>query len=160
MQTHTCTVPSPVGAVTVVTTDDAVISIELDSDETYSSPQTPLLCEVCRQIDEYFAGVRFCFDVPILFSGTDFQRRVWDALRTIPYGMTASYSDVAAMINNPLAARAVGNAINKSRIALIIPCHRVINASGAVGLYGGGEHIKHFLLEFEASVFASSHRKN
>ena len=155
MLIYRCTVPSPVGAITLTATEDALIALELDTDKAYTEPPTPLLRTVVRQLDEYFSGVRLDFDIPISVSGTDFQRSVWAALRTIPYGATASYGDVAAMIHNPRAARAVGNANNKNPIALIIPCHRVINADGSLGGYGGGEHIKKYLLELEASVIRS-----
>lgn len=158
MKIYTCTVPTPIGAVTLTADDDTLVGLDLDTKKPYAEPQTLLLYEARRQLDEYFAGVRLDFDIPISVSGTDFQRRVWTALRSIPYGATASYSDVAAMINNPLAARAVGNANNKNPIALIIPCHRVINADGSLGGYGGGEHIKQFLLDFEAATL-SRHRE-
>ena len=150
-QIYTCTVPSPIGMLTLAATDAALLTLELDTHKAPEPPTSPLLCEVCRQIGEYFDGVRRDFDVPFELHGTDFQRRVWNALRTIPYGATASYRDVAEMVHNPLAARAVGNANNKNPIALIVPCHRVINADGSLGGYGGGEHIKQYLLNFEAS---------
>lgn len=149
MTTYTCTIPSPVGAITLTSDDDALLKLDLDTENPYTEPSTPILRLAKRQIDEYFAGVRLDFDIPIRVSGTDFQIRVWNALRKIPYGCTASYGDVAAMIGNPRAARAVGNANHNNPIALLIPCHRVINADGSLGGYGGGEHIKKYLLEFE-----------
>lgn len=152
MNTYSCTIETPVGAVTLTAAGDAITALDLDTRDPYTAPETPLLQEAVRQLDEYFRGIRLDFDLPVSVSGTDFQLRVWGALRRIPYGATASYSDVARMINNPLAARAVGNANNKNPIAIIIPCHRVINADGSLGGYGGGEHIKKYLLELEASV--------
>ena len=148
---YTCTIPSPVGMLTLAATETAIIRLDLDTHSDPAPPATPLLRDACRQIEEYFNGVRRDFDVPIDLHGTDFQRSVWCALRTIPYGATASYRDVAVMVRNPLAARAVGNANNKNPVALIVPCHRVINADGSLGGYGGGEHIKQYLLDFEAS---------
>lgn len=154
MKIYTCTVSTPIGAVTLTADDNALVGLDLDTKKPYTAPTTSLLYDVRRQLDEFFAGTRLDFDIPISLSGTDFQLRVWEALRTIPYGATASYSDVAAMVHNPLAARAVGNANNKNPIAIIVPCHRVINANGSLGGYGGGEYIKQFLLDLEASTLA------
>lgn len=102
-----------------------------------------------NQLDEYFAGTRTAFDVPLLHPGTDFQLRVWQALRDIPYGQTRNYGDVARKIGKPGAARAVGMANSSNRIAIIIPCHRVIAAGGGPGGYGGGPWRKQWLLELE-----------
>ncbi|MBA4348102.1 MAG: XRE family transcriptional regulator [Clostridiales bacterium] len=102
-----------------------------------------------RQIQEYFAGTRRTFDVPLHAPGTEFQQRVWAALREIPYGEIRSYGDIAASICEPKAVRAVGTANGMNRIAIMIPCHRVIGASGALTGYGGGLWRKEWLLKHE-----------
>ena len=101
------------------------------------------------QLEEYLTGERKNFDLPIIAKGTDFQMLVWNALRTIPYGETRSYKQVAEMINRPKACRAVGLANNKNPIWIIIPCHRVIGSNGSLTGYGGGLDIKQKLLILE-----------
>ena len=103
-----------------------------------------------RQMNEYFAGTRTVFDVPLHAPGTVFQQRVWAALREIPYGEIRSYGEIAASIGEPKAVRAVGTANGMNRIAIMIPCHRVIGASGALTGYGGGLWRKDWLLKHEA----------
>ena len=104
------------------------------------------------QLDEYFAGERREFDVPIALNGSDYQLRVWRALREIPYGETTSYGALAKKIGDPTGARAVGWANGSNRIAIIVPCHRVIGASGKLTGYGGGIDRKMWLLEHESTV--------
>jgi AraC family transcriptional regulator of adaptative response/methylated-DNA-[protein]-cysteine methyltransferase len=103
------------------------------------------------QLAEYFAGTRRVFDLPLDYAGTPFQREVWDALLRIPYGETRGYAELAAAIGRPGAARAVGHANGQNRIAIVIPCHRVIAADGGLGGYGGGLWRKLRLLEAEAA---------
>ncbi|MGE4354532.1 MAG: methylated-DNA--[protein]-cysteine S-methyltransferase [Oscillospiraceae bacterium] len=105
--------------------------------------------EAVRQINDYFAGRRAEFDLALAPEGTNFQRRVWQALTQIPYAETRTYGDIAAAVGNPKAARAVGMANNRNPIAIIIPCHRVIGANGKLVGYGGGLDKKAFLLELE-----------
>jgi AraC family transcriptional regulator, regulatory protein of adaptative response / methylated-DNA-[protein]-cysteine methyltransferase len=102
------------------------------------------------QLAEYFDGARSAFDIPLAYPGTAFQQRVWDALLHIPYGATRSYAELAASIGLPNGARAVGNANGLNRIAILIPCHRVVTADGALGGYGGGLWRKLRLLEVES----------
>lgn len=102
------------------------------------------------ELEEYFAGKRKSFTVPAKPGGTDFQKKVWAALRDIPYGETASYGEIAKRIGDPKACRAVGMANNRNPIAIIIPCHRVIGAGGALTGYAGGLDKKEFLLKLEA----------
>jgi O-6-methylguanine DNA methyltransferase len=102
------------------------------------------------QLAEYFAGQRREFTLPLEYPGTAFQRRVWSMLLTIPYGSTWSYLDVATRLGDPAATRAVGTANGTNHIAIIIPCHRVVNASGALGGYGGGLWRKQLLLDLES----------
>jgi methylated-DNA-[protein]-cysteine S-methyltransferase len=104
------------------------------------------------QLDEYFAGIRDSFDVPLAMAGGPFEKRVWDELLAIPYGETASYGEIAERVGNQGAARAVGLANGRNPIAVIVPCHRVIGADGSLTGYGGGLERKRLLLDLEAGV--------
>ena len=110
---------------------------------------TPLLSEAEHQLTEYFAGARRNFDLPLSPSGTAFQQKVWAALLSVPYGETRSYGDIARLIGNPGACRAVGMANNRNPLPILIPCHRVIGADGSLVGYGSGLDRKIFLLELE-----------
>jgi methylated-DNA-[protein]-cysteine S-methyltransferase len=112
--------------------------------------------ETIRQLQDYFAGDLKSFDVPLEIVGTDFQQRVWRALRTIPYGQTRSYSQIAAQIGAPRAVRAVGAANGRNPIPIIVPCHRVIGASGSLVGFGGGLEWKRLLLDLEATYVERS----
>ena len=114
--------------------------------------ETLLLKETAKQLEEYFAGRRKNFDLPLCPEGTVFQKKVWEALETIPYGETWSYKQVAEKVNSPKAYRAVGMANNKNPISILIPCHRVIGASGKLVGYGGGLEIKEYLLNLEQKI--------
>jgi methylated-DNA-[protein]-cysteine S-methyltransferase len=111
--------------------------------------ETPLMKQAEKQIKEYLAGQRKEFTVRQSLEGTGFSRQVWEALQKIPYGQTRSYGEVAAMIDRPGAARAVGQANNRNPISIIIPCHRVIGADGKLVGYAAGLKIKKHLLELE-----------
>ena len=111
--------------------------------------ETPLLKEAGKQLQQYLEGNRKYFDLPLLPAGTEFQKKVWGILQTIPYGETWSYKEVAEKVGSPKAARAVGMANNRNPIAIFIPCHRVIGADGKLVGYGGGLHIKEYLLNLE-----------
>ena len=113
--------------------------------------ETALIKKTDKQLKEYFSGKRREFDLPLSFSGTDFQKRVWGALLTIPYGETRSYGQIAAQIGNPKACRAVGMANNRNPISIICPCHRVIGADGSLVGYGGGLKNKRLLLDLESA---------
>jgi AraC family transcriptional regulator of adaptative response/methylated-DNA-[protein]-cysteine methyltransferase len=106
-----------------------------------------------KQLNEYFAGERKIFDIPLHTSGTDFQNKVWTALQNIPYGKTKSYKEQAIAINNPESIRAVANANGMNRISILIPCHRVIGSDGQLTGYGGGLWRKKYLLELEKTNF-------
>jgi methylated-DNA-[protein]-cysteine S-methyltransferase len=108
--------------------------------------------EVRRQLDEYFAGARREFDLPLHAVGSEFEQRVWQALLEIPYGDTASYGEIARRVGAPDAARAVGVANARNPIAVIVPCHRVIGANGTLTGYGGGLERKRLLLDLESGV--------
>lgn len=105
--------------------------------------------ETVRQLEEYFAGNRTDFDIPLLFCGTDFQCRIWEALLKIPYGETITYSEHARKIGNPGATRAVASAIASNKISIIMPCHRVIGSGNKLTGYAGGLEAKHYLLNHE-----------
>ncbi len=111
-----------------------------------------LLKETKKQIDEYLGGVRTRFELPIILTGTDFQKEVWSELIKIPYGKTSTYLDIANSINNPKAVRAVANANGANAIALIVPCHRIIGTNGELIVYGGGIPIKKRLLKLESET--------
>jgi AraC family transcriptional regulator, regulatory protein of adaptative response / methylated-DNA-[protein]-cysteine methyltransferase len=108
-----------------------------------------LVDELQRQLDQYFAGRRREFELPLVHPGTPFQQKVWKALLSIPYGSTRSYQDVARLVGHPRAVRAVGTANGMNRIAILVPCHRVVNSNGQLGGYGGGLWRKRALLDLE-----------
>lgn len=112
--------------------------------------ETDILKEAARQLHDYLAGKLREFDLPLAPAGTEFMQRVWDALRTIPYGETRSYQEIAQNAGDKKAARAVGHACNRNPIPIIIPCHRVIGAGGKLTGYRGGLEIKSKLLALEA----------
>jgi methylated-DNA-[protein]-cysteine S-methyltransferase len=107
---------------------------------------------VAGQLEEYFAGTRHTFDVPLTLNGNPFEQRVWAELLTIPFGETASYGEIARQIGSPDAPRAVGLANGRNPVAVIVPCHRVIGANGTLTGYGGGLERKRLLLDLESGV--------
>lgn len=111
--------------------------------------ETEVTLRAAKEIEEYLAGARTSFDLPLKPEGTPFQKRVWEALLTIPYGETRSYKDMAVLAGSPKGFRAVGMANNHNPIPILIPCHRVIGADGSMTGYGGGLPIKRKLLETE-----------
>jgi len=119
--------------------------------------QHPTLLETQQQLTEYFAGTRKRFDLPLDFEGTDFQKAVWQALLTIPFGETRSYRDIAEQIGNVKAVRAVGAANGRNPISIIAPCHRVIGASGDLTGFAGGLKTKELLLRLEGYIPVAIH---
>ncbi len=113
------------------------------------SSRTPFMTDVIGQLSEYFAGKRMSFDLKVKFEGTEFQKAVWNALLTIPYGETRTYKDIAIQIGHINAYRAVGMANHNNPISIVVPCHRVIGSSGALTGYAGGLNVKQQLLELE-----------
>lgn len=111
-----------------------------------------LLYEAYKQINEYFMGKRMDFDLPLSYTGTEFQQRIWKELQTIPYGETRSYEDIAVNIGNKKAVRAVGQANNRNPIIIIVPCHRVIHKNGNIGGFGCGIEVKKYLLNLERNT--------
>jgi methylated-DNA-[protein]-cysteine S-methyltransferase len=111
--------------------------------------ETPLIKKAAKQIEQYLAGKRKEFDLPLAMHGTEFQMAVWRALQTIPFGETRSYKEIAALIGKPKAVRAVGMANNRNPIVIMVPCHRVIGSNGSLVGYGGGLPLKQYLLQLE-----------
>ncbi|MFL9918489.1 methylated-DNA--[protein]-cysteine S-methyltransferase [Paraburkholderia fungorum] len=149
---------SPVGELKLVANGNRLAAILWENDkpnrvrlpETVEADDRPILIETGRQLNEYFAGKRDRFDLELDFQGTDFQKKVWAALLTIPFGETRSYSDIATQIGNLNAVRAVGAANGRNPISIVAPCHRVIGASGDLTGFAGGLANKMFLLSLEA----------
>lgn len=148
------TLPSPLGPLVARTDGRALTALDFDGAPPGGVPLSPeasaLLERVAEAVEAYFAGTLRAFDLPLAPRGTPFQRRVWDALRAIPYGRTASYADIARRIGQPKAVRAVGAANGRNPIAIVIPCHRVIGADGTLTGYAGGLARKEALLALEA----------
>lgn len=141
---------SPIGSIQISGTETHVTSIQfVDSSPTLSASDWALGKEAVGQLEEYFSGKRTQFDLPLAPEGTDFQQAVWQALQTIPFGVTACYGEIAAAIGKPKAARAIGQANNRNPIAIVIPCHRVIGANHKLTGYAGGLWRKEFLLNLE-----------
>ncbi len=118
--------------------------------------EAAILAGAAAQLAEYFAGARHDFDLPVDLGGTDFQRRVWEGLRTIPFGATISYAELARRIGSPKAMRAVGLANGRNPVSIVVPCHRVIGADGSLTGFAGGIDRKRFLLALEAGTRAGS----
>lgn len=132
--------------ITDVTFSEADSATEkIDTDEI----KMPVLDQAAQELKEYLNGERTAFDLPLAPKGTVFQEKVWTMLLSIPYGETRSYGDIAKLIGNPKACRAVGMANNRNPISIIIPCHRVVGAKGDLVGYGGGLPIKQYLIELE-----------
>jgi methylated-DNA-[protein]-cysteine S-methyltransferase len=157
---------SPIGALLLTSDGEALTSLHLPFERGMSTDDRPdnprqdrgPFREALDQLDAYFAGELRSFELPLRPAGTDFQRLAWKALMEIPFGTTISYADQARRIGRPGAARAVGAANGRNPIALIVPCHRVIGANGSLTGYGGGLHLKQWLLEHEASVVERGER--
>jgi len=150
---------SPIGQLTVCCTEKGLLRLETHGgvpgdraarrfDWVESATETR---DAVRELREYFAGRRREFTLPLDLRGTPFQLRVWKALRRIPYGQTCSYADIARRVGRPRAFRAVGQANHRNPVAIVVPCHRVLASDGTLGGYGGGLHMKRFLLELEGA---------
>jgi methylated-DNA-[protein]-cysteine S-methyltransferase len=147
------TIDLPTGALRLVASETALIGAWWPGQripvETIHSTSHALLNQAIRQLREYFAGQRNAFDIPLEPMGTEFQRSVWQALRTIPYGETRSYSQIAAQVGRPSAVRAIGATNGRNPLSIFIPCHRVIGANGSLTGYAGGLPAKEWLLSHE-----------
>lgn len=146
-------VSSPVGPLTLTQEDQALTGLHFgEHPQQGAEGPTPLLEEAARQLEEYFAGQRKVFSLPLAPKGTEFQLRVWQALLQIPYGETRSYGELAAMVGNPKACRAVGGANHRNPLSILIPCHRVVGTGGSLTGYAGGLNVKEFLLKLESEA--------
>lgn len=143
---------TPVGWLKLIGDNNFLTAIEFTDESGTEAPETHLLNEVVHQLQEYFAGKRFTFDLPLKPRGTPFQQKVWRALLEIPYGQTVSYKDIAIKIDSPKAVRAIGMANAKNPIPIIIPCHRVIGANGKLVGYSSGLWRKEWLLRHERAL--------
>ena len=152
------TMDSPVGLLTLVANDKGLAAILWENDDPdrvrlgpmEEDGKHPVLVEAERQLRAYFAGKLERFSLPLAFTGTEFQKKVWTALTTIPFGETRSYAEIARQIGHPTAVRAVGAANGKNPISIVAPCHRVIGSNGKLTGFAGGLEAKALLLRMES----------
>jgi len=143
---------SQIGNIEIVGSENGIISISLNATKAISK-EIPICLQDCvKQLGLYFSGHLKIFKLDYNLQGTDFQKKVWEALLTIPYGETVSYQDIAKRINNPKAVQAVGTAIGKNPCAITVPCHRVINKNGELGGFAAGLEKKVLLLKHEGII--------
>jgi methylated-DNA-[protein]-cysteine S-methyltransferase len=166
IQISIATLKTPIGVLQITASADSVLYIDLPGRHVVrlddpalrsrwlSRTRTPALRAALAEVREYFAGQRRRFDVPVSPAGTEFQRRVWKAICDIPFGETASYSQLAEGLGGALRTRAVGAAAGANPIPIIIPCHRVVGADGSMTGYGGGLKMKVWLLQHEGALLA------
>jgi methylated-DNA-[protein]-cysteine S-methyltransferase len=157
--TKAISMKTPIGVLEIEGDDEAITLISLPKASTKSSPTAPFVSDktampaavaaAVKQLEEYFAGERTQFDLPLELEGTPFQKDVWLALGEIPYGKTISYAELATMVGRPTAFRAVGQANGANPIPIVLPCHRVLASGGRIGGYGGGLDMKRQLLALE-----------
>lgn len=151
-------IASPIGALTITRAGNALTGLYMQGHrpapdrETFGYSTTDGFATIIEQLHEYFAGTRTLFDLPVAATGTPFQQRVWTALTEIPYGETRSYAWLAERIGQPTAFRAVGLANGRNPVSIIVPCHRVVGANGALTGYGGGVERKAALLAHEQGL--------
>ena len=153
---------SPVGRLKLIANARALVAVlwererphRVKLDTPVPAPKHPVLCEAERQLNEYFAGRRTDFDLPLEPNGSEFQKKVWQALRKIPFGQTRTYRELAEAIGAATAFRAVGRANGKNPLSIVVPCHRVIGSNGSLTGFAGGLHAKATLLALESSAVA------
>jgi methylated-DNA-[protein]-cysteine S-methyltransferase len=153
-----CTIPSPLGTIVIAATDTALVGLWFDGQRHQPDPSTwplvqhhPVLDATKVQLAQYFAGQRQQFDLPLdLSAGTAFQQHVWAQLQAIASGNTVSYGQLSQQLGNPKAVRAVGAAVGRNPISIVVPCHRVLGANGALTGYAGGLDRKTALLQLES----------
>ncbi|MGY5253337.1 methylated-DNA--[protein]-cysteine S-methyltransferase [Sphingobacterium spiritivorum] len=149
--------PSILGVIRLVATDAGLAAILWEGEDytrtKLSAPerndQNPILLKTEQQLTEYFAKTRTTFDIPLDFSGTEFQKKVWKALLNVPFGKTITYGGLAKILGDIKAVRAVGGALNKNPVAIIVPCHRIVGATGKMVGFAGGIANKTILLNLE-----------
>ncbi len=168
MKAYTETIESPAGPLTFVVNDEGAllwlkftegeyertVEQELEREGLEIERDRMLTARAGAQLREYYAGMRRTFDLPLALTGSEWQKAVWRALTSIPYGETRTYGEIAAMVGRPKSARAVGKANATNRLPLVVPCHRVIGANGSLTGFAGGTHLKIRLLEHEAGMLA------
>ena len=151
-------VDSPIGELTLVADGEALIGLYYPHhwyrpDPASFGPRSDAGFDTAKQqLDEYFAGRREAFDLPIELRGDDFQRRVWDLIQRIPHGRTTTYGAIARQLGIPGDARAVGGAVGRNPLSIVVPCHRVVGKDGSLTGYAGGLRRKRFLLDLEANL--------
>lgn len=148
---ETCIINTPLGFTKIIGDENGIASISILNSEEKTTDIIPLELEECvHQLTEYFDGSRQHFDLQLNPEGTDFQKKVWNALLKIPYGKSMSYLELSQQLGDIKAIRAVANANGKNPIWIIVPCHRVIGSDGSLTGYAGGLHRKQWLLEHES----------
>ncbi len=153
---------SPIGPIFLAGEDETLAQVSFTTGHQVGEPKagwvedTAPLSFATQQLDEYFAGDRCRFDLRLAMQGTEFQKRVWETLMTIPFGEAWTYGQIAAQLGTPGAARAVGRANATNHIPIIVPCHRVIGTNGSLTGFGGGLEAKHWLLRFEGALAPES----
>jgi methylated-DNA-[protein]-cysteine S-methyltransferase len=159
---------TPVGELTLIASDRGLRAILWPGSSFASAgiaalprpnPEHPILGRALTQLDEYFAGARTSFDLPLDLEGTRFQLAAWRSLANIPFGATSTYGQQAAALGIPTAARAVGTANGANPVCIVLPCHRVIGADGSLTGFAGGLHVKRWLLDHEAFVLSGLHQQ-
>jgi methylated-DNA-[protein]-cysteine S-methyltransferase len=157
------TMPSPLGPLLLVTRGAGLGGVYMDGHARGPTPDAAWrrdpapFAEARAQLDAYFAGTRAAFDLALDAQGTPFQRRVWQALLAIPLGATTTYGALAAALGLPGRARAVGHAVARNPLSIVVPCHRVVGRDGALTGYAGGQPRKRWLLDHEAALAAAGH---
>jgi methylated-DNA-[protein]-cysteine S-methyltransferase len=157
---HRTTIDSPIGTITLIADDDALVEVHLPDERTSSTiaaedtaaAEHAVLAQAAGELREYFTGDRVEFDVPLAPHGTAFQLAAWQALRAIPYGETVSYGEQARRLGDARKARAVGAANGRNPLPIVVPCHRVVGANGHLTGFGGGIECKAWLLDHERAV--------
>lgn len=154
---YTCEHPSPLGRLTIVASDAGLRAVLWPDDdriefavEPDTRPDHPVLVAATEQLDEYFAGARTRFDLPLDLCGTAFQVEAWRSLTSVPYGETSTYGEQAARLGRPNASRAVGAANGRNPVSIVLPCHRIVGTDGSLTGFAGGLDAKRYLLELEA----------
>lgn len=146
----TVSLRTALGPLAIIGSERGILSVSFAASLEASDATLPKLLGQCIcEMEEYLSARRRAFSVPLVMRGTDFQQRVWDALLGIPFGQTVTYGRLAQEIGHPGAARAVGTAVGNNPLAIIVPCHRVLPASGGIGEYASGAHRKKWLLTLE-----------
>ncbi len=153
------TMPSPAGPVLLTGSDAGLTGVYLPGErrrpQPHGEPQPARFADCMRQLEEYFAGARFEFSLPLAPPGTPFQRQVWNELANVRYATTISYTELARRVGRPRSVRAVGGANAHNPICIIVPCHRIVGARGALTGYSAGIEVKRWLLDFERRTAAA-----